>query len=58
MALVESLYQFFGFDMISESASFVDLLNSILQIASGLWITIFIIRSLFMATNISGKSLF
>lgn len=58
MALVESLYQFFGFDMISQSATFIDLLNNIIQIACGLWITIFIIRSLFMATNVSGKSLF
>lgn len=58
MAIIESLYNFFGFNLISESSSFVDLLNSILQISCGLWVTIFIIRSLFMATNIGGKSLF
>lgn len=58
MALVESLYNFFGFNLLSDSATFVDLLNNILQIGCGLWITIFIIRSLFMATNVGGKSLF
>ena len=58
MALVESLYNFFGFNLISESATFVDLLSNIFQIGCGLWVTIFIIRSLFMATNVGGKSLF
>lgn len=58
MAIVESLYNFFGFNVIPDSATFVDLLNNILQIGCGLWITIFIIRSLFMATNVGGKSLF
>ena len=55
MALVDSLIQFFGIDMLSGSATFVDLLNVIMRIGVSMWLTIFIIRSLFLATTIGGR---
>ena len=55
MALVDSLIQFFGIDMLSSSATFVDLLNVIMRIGVSMWLTIFIIRSLFLATTIGGR---
>ena len=55
MALVDSLIQFFGIDMLSSSATFVDLLNVIMKIGVSMWLTIFIIRSLFLATTIGGR---
>lgn len=55
MAIVDSLIQFFGIDMLTSSATFVDLLNVIMRIGVSLWLTIFIIRSLFLATTIGGR---
>ena len=52
MEIVQSIYDFFGFELLGSSATFTDLLNNMFQIATGLWVVIFIIRSLFMAITI------
>lgn len=58
MAIVDSLIQYFGIDLLTESATFVDLLNCILRIGVSLWVTIFIIRSMFLATSIGGRKFY
>ena len=55
MDLANTLYQFFGFDTLESSATFIDLLQSMLKIGCGMWLTIFIIRSMFMALTIPEK---
>lgn len=55
MELVQSLYDFFGFEILSESATFPELLSYIMQIFIGVWIVIFIIRSLFMAITLPDR---
>lgn len=52
------IYNFFGFEALAETATFVDLLQAMLKIGCGLWVTIFIIRSLFMATRIPDTKFF
>lgn len=52
MEIAQMLFDFFGFENISNTATFTDLLYSMFQIFSGLWVTIFIIRSLFLAVTI------
>lgn len=55
MALADSLIQFFGINLLTSSSTFVDLLNVMLRIAVGIWITFFIIRSMFLITTIGGR---
>lgn len=55
MILVNDLYDYFGFELLTESATFVDLLNNMLMIGLGVWLTIFIIRSLFLATTVGRR---
>ena len=55
MEIANDLIQFFGIDLLSDSATFVDLINVTMRIGVSLWITIFIIRSLFLATTIGGR---
>lgn len=55
MVIVDDLYEFFGFDMLSQTATFVDLISYMLQIGIGIWITVFIIRSLFLATTVGRR---
>ena len=55
MVLVQDLYDFFGFELLTESATFVDLINNLVMIGVGVWLTIFIIRSLFLATTIGRR---
>lgn len=52
MEIAQSIYDFFGFEVIGSSATFTDLLSNMFQVATGLWVVIFIIRSLFMAVTI------
>lgn len=58
MYIAEQLFEFFGFGQLADTATFVDLLYLILKIGTGLWVTIFIIRSMFMATTIGGRKFF
>lgn len=55
MELVNLLYEFFGFDTLSAATTLVDLLQLILKVGCGMWLTIFIIRSLFLATTVSRR---
>ena len=55
MEVVNSLIEFFGINLLGESATFVDLLNCIFRIGISMWLTIFIIRSMFLATTIGGR---
>ena len=55
MALADMIYNFFGFQNLSASATFVDLISSILKIGCGLWVTIFLIRSMMLALTIPEK---
>lgn len=47
MEIFTSFYDFFGFDLLADSASFVDLINNIFQIGLGLFIVCYFIKSLF-----------
>lgn len=55
MEIANLLYQFFGFEALSDSATLIDLIQCVLKIGCGLWVTIFIIRSMFMATSIADR---
>ena len=55
MAIVDSLINYFGIDLLNQSATFVDLLNCTVKIGLSMWLTIFIIRSMFLATTIGGR---
>lgn len=58
MEIVQSLYDFFGLDLISSSATLIDLINAILQIGLSVWITLFIIRCLFLACTFGERRFF
>ena len=58
MAIVNSLLTYFGIDLLSGTSTFVDLLNCILKIGVSMWLTIFIIRSMFLATSIGGRKFY
>ena len=58
MAISDSIIQFFGIDLLTSSATFVDLLNLTLRIGVGVWVTVFIIRSMFLATTIGGRKFY
>lgn len=55
MELANLLYNFFGFDTLSNTATLIDLIQLILKVACGVWLTIFIIRSMFLATTVSRR---
>ena len=55
MEIANILYQFFGFEALSSSATLIELLQCICKIGCGIWITIFIIRSLFLATTVGTR---
>lgn len=57
MELVQELYDFFGFELISQSATFIDLLNALIQIGCGVWITLFVIRSVFLVLTVPERRL-
>lgn len=56
MELANLLYDFFGFEALNMSATFTDLLSSILKIGCGLWLTVFILRSMLLALTIPDRS--
>lgn len=55
MALVESLVQFFGIDLLTQTATFVDVINLVLEIGVGVWLTLFICRCLFLACTVGDR---
>lgn len=58
MELVQSLYDFFGFNLITEAQTFPELMSYIFEVFIGVWIVLFVIRSLFMVTSIADRRLF
>lgn len=55
MELVQELYEFFGFELITQSATFIDLINAFLQVGIGLWLTVFIMRSVFLLVTVPDR---
>ena len=55
MAIVDNLITYFGIDLLNQSATFIDLLNCTMKIGLSMWLTIFVIRSMFLATTIGGR---
>lgn len=55
MQLANMIYDFFGFSNINQSATFIDLLDTVIKIGVGLWVTIFIIRSMMMVLRVPEK---
>lgn len=47
MEIFTSFYDFFGLDLLTESATLVDLVNNLVQVGLGLFITCFFIKALF-----------
>ena len=47
MEVFNSLYDFFGLELISESATFIDLINNLLQVGLSVFIVCFFIKALF-----------
>lgn len=58
MELAQSLYEFFEISVISESATFADLITNILQVGVSIWLTMFIGKSLFIASTIGGRKFY
>lgn len=47
MEVFTSFYDFFGLDLLTDTATFVDLINNLIQIGLGLFIVAFFIKALF-----------
>lgn len=58
MEIVNELITFFGIDMLTEAATFIDLLNVAIKIGISVWLVAFIIRSVFLLTSLPGRRLF
>lgn len=55
MQLVNLLYEFFGFESLTMQATFTDLLSCMLKVGCGLWLTVFVLRSMLLALTIPDK---
>lgn len=55
MELANILYEFFGFEALTLSATFTDLLSSVLKIGCGLWLTAFILRSMLLTLSLPDR---
>lgn len=58
MSIVQSLYDFFGYEFITQSATFIDVINNIMTVGIGIWLVLFIIKCLFYACTLGEKRLF
>lgn len=58
MEIVNSLIEFFGIDMLTDSATFVDLLNVVMRIGVSVYVTVFIIRSVFLTATLPERRMF
>ena len=47
MEIFNSLYDFFGFELLAEASTFVDLLNALVQVGLGVFIVCFFLKSIF-----------
>jgi len=58
MDIFNSFYDFFGLDVLSESATFVDLVNNLVSIGLAVFILCFFIKALFtLMSSIFGSDL-
>ena len=58
MELVQSLYDFFGIELLTESTTFPEFISYILQIFIAVWLVLFIIRSMFLVASVGDRRLF
>lgn len=47
MEIFNSLYDFFGFELLTDAATFVDLINALTQVGLAVFIVCFFIKSIF-----------
>ena len=47
MEIFNSLYDFFGFELLNEAATLTDLINNLVQISLGVFIVCFFLKSIF-----------
>ena len=57
MEIANLLYEFFGFDVLVESATFVDFICSTCKVLIGVYITVFVIRSVFLLLTVPERGL-
>ena len=57
MEIANLLYTFFGFDTLAESATFVDFISTTCKVMIGVYITVFIIRSVFLLLTVPERGL-
>ena len=58
MAIAESIYDFFEIAALQDSATFLDFVYLLIQVGVSVWIVIFIVKCLFMATTIGDRRFF
>lgn len=58
MEIATNLYNYFGFELLTESTTFPQLISYMIEIGLGVWITVFIIRCLFLTISLPQRSLF
>lgn len=58
MEIVQSIYEFFGFDLINQSATITDVFNNIIQVGVGVWVVLFVCKCLFYACTLGERRLF
>lgn len=57
MEIFTDLYDFFGLDLLADSATFIDLINNLVQVGLAIFIVCFFIKALFaLMTNIFGEN--
>ena len=57
MDIFNSLYDFFGLELLSETATFIDLINNLLEVGLAVFIVCFFFKSLFaLMAKIFGES--
>ena len=55
MSIADSLIQFFGIDMLTQTATFIDVINCVLRIGVSVWLTLFICKCLFAVTTVADR---
>lgn len=55
MDIFNSLYEFFGFDLLSETATLIDFINVALKIGVAVFVTCFFIKALFSIMGFIGN---
>lgn len=53
MEIANMIYEFFGFEALNQSATLIELLDSIIKIGCGIFVTVYIIKCMCIACTIS-----